>query len=143
MTIQINENIEIDESEIKFDFIRSSGPGGQNVNKVATAAQLRFNVPGSASLPENVRERLIKIAGKRLTTNGDLIITARHYRTQERNRKDALERLKKIIQNAAIEPKIRKRKKPSVMAKRKRIEEKRLQGEKKQQRRFIPPIEEL
>lgn len=141
--IRINQNIEIAESEIKFDFIRSSGPGGQNVNKVATAAQLRFNVPSSTSLPENVRERLIKIAGKRLTANGDLIITARRYRTQEQNRKDALERLKKIIQDAAIEPKTRKRKKPSAAAKRKRVEEKRLLGEKKQQRRFIPPIDEL
>ncbi|NOY60967.1 MAG: aminoacyl-tRNA hydrolase [Calditrichaeota bacterium] len=140
--IRINQNIEIDESEIKFDFIRSSGPGGQNVNKVATAAQLRFNVQSSTSLPENVRERLIKIAGKRLTVSGDLIITARRFRTQERNRKDALERLIKIIQDAAIDPPIRKKLKPSATAKRKRIEEKRRQSKKKQHRRFLPEIEE-
>ena len=141
--IHINPNIAIDESEIKFDFIRSSGPGGQNVNKVATAAQLRFNVQSSPSLPENVRKRLIKIAGKRLTVSGDLIITARRFRTQERNRKDALERLTKIIQDAAVEHPIRKKWRPSAAAKRKRIEEKRRQSEKKQHRRFSPKIGDL
>ncbi len=139
----MNKDIEFDESEIKFDFIRSSGPGGQNVNKVATAVQLRFNVMESVSLPEKVKERMKEILRKRLTTNGELIITAQRFRTQEKNRKDALERLKKIIQNAAIEPKPRKKLKPSAAAKKKRIYEKRLQGEKKQQRRFVPPIDEL
>lgn len=108
---------------------------------MATAAQLRFNVPASPSLPENVRGRLVKMLGKRLTVNGELIITAQRFRTQEGNRKDALQRLKLIIQSAAVEPKVRKKKRASFAAKRKRLEEKRRLSEKKKQRRFLPEID--
>ena len=137
--IYINQDIQIPEKEIIFEFIRSSGPGGQNVNKVATAAQLRFNVETSPSLPQDVKERLYKIARNRINNEGELIITAKRYRTQEKNRKDAIERLIKLITSAAEKPKIRKRRtRLSLAAKKKRMEEKRKISDKKQKRRFKP-----
>ncbi len=102
--ITINRAISIDEREIQQDFIRSSGPGGQNVNKVATAVQLRFDVRNSPSLPDDVRRRLMHLAGKQMTDEGVLIINARHYRQQDRNRQEALRRLVDLIRRAAEKP---------------------------------------
>lgn len=132
--IPVTKNISIDENEVGLHFIRSSGPGGQNVNKVSTAVQLRFDVGNSPSLPGDVRTRLIRLAGRRITQDGILIIEARQYRTQERNREDAIERLVDLIRQAAQRPKPRKRTKPSRAAKEKRIESKKRRGKTKQMR---------
>ena len=136
--IQVTDTISIDENEIQEDFIRSSGPGGQNVNKVATAVQLRFDVQNSLSLPDEVRERLIKLAGKRMTENSELIISARRFRTQVRNREDALNRLIDLIRKATIKPKPRRKRKPTLISKQRRLAEKRKRGEIKKQRSFDP-----
>lgn len=136
--IQITKNISINENEIQEDFIRSSGPGGQNVNKVATAVQLRFNIQNSPSLPDEVRERLIKLAGNRMTETGDLIISARRYRNQARNRDDARNRLIELIRKATIAPKPRRRRRPSAISRLHRRMEKRKKSDLKKQRRFDP-----
>jgi ribosome-associated protein len=135
--IPITRNISLDENEIEFHFVRSSGPGGQNVNKVATSVQLRFGAGDSPSLPDDVRARLIRLAGRRITRDGILIIEARHFRTQERNREDAIGRLKELIRRAAEKPKTRKKTKPSKAAKKRRIESKKRRGETKKMRREI------
>src|SRR5512139_1088618 len=106
--IRITETIAIDEGEIEETFIRASGPGGQNVNKLATAVQLRFDVLHSPSLPDDVRTRAMRLAGRKLTRDGVLVITAQRFRTQERNRQDALERLVALIREAAVAPKPRR-----------------------------------
>ncbi len=134
--IHVTQSIAIDESEIREDFVRSSGPGGQNVNKVATAVQLRFNVVRSQSLPEEVRERLIRLAGKRITEGGDLVIDARRYRTQEHNRRDAMERLLTLIRKAAVRPKPRYKTSPTASSKTRRLEEKRRHAKIKRMRRI-------
>jgi ribosome-associated protein len=136
--IQITPTIAIDESEITLEFVRASGPGGQNVNKVASAVQLRFDARNSPSLPDAVRERLARIAGKRMTEDGVLIIEARRFRTQERNRQDAFDRLVALIQKAAQKPKARRKTKPPPASKRRRLEAKRRRSEKKRLRRSPP-----
>ena len=118
--IPVTGTITIDEEEIHQEFIRASGPGGQNVNKVATAVQLRFDVAHSPSLPEDVRERLTRIAGKRMTKEGYLIIDARRFRTQEQNRQDSVARLVDLIRQAAQRPKIRKRTRPTLASRERR-----------------------
>jgi ribosome-associated protein len=132
--IYITKNISLDENEIHEDFVRASGPGGQNVNKVSTAVQLRFDVKHSSSLPGEVRRRLMKIAGHRLTAEGVLIIDARRFRHQERNRQDALNRLKELVRKAAQKPKKRINSQPSLASRQKRLESKRLHSQKKQLR---------
>jgi ribosome-associated protein len=137
--IHITPTLTIDESEVQWEFIRASGPGGQNVNKVASAVQLRFDVVNSPSLPDDVRARLIRLAGQRVTEDGVLIINARQHRTQSRNRQDALERLIELIRQAAQAPKRRRKTRPTLAAKQRRLEAKRRQSEKKRLRRSVPP----
>jgi ribosome-associated protein len=136
--IEITHQIHLDDEELHFDFIRSAGPGGQNVNKVATACQLRFDVRQSLSLTEPVKERLIKLAGSRMTDDGVLVLEARRYRTQEQNRADALLRLTTLIEKATIEPKTRRATRPSLSAKAERVDSKKKRGETKQARRIHP-----
>jgi ribosome-associated protein len=140
--IRITPKISIDEREVQLEFVRASGPGGQKVNKVATAVQLRFDVINSPSLPDDVRERLIRLAGKRVTEDGVLIIEAKRYRTQDRNRKDAIDRLISLIQKAAVQPKPRRKTRPTLASKERRLENKRRRSEIKRRRREIPPSEE-
>jgi ribosome-associated protein len=133
--IRVTRSIALDDDELHFDFIRASGPGGQNVNKVASAAQLRFDVVGSPSLPDDVRERLIRLARRRVNRLGELVITARRYRRQDRNREDAIERLVELIRRAAVKPRVRKKTKPSAAARQRRLDAKRRRSETKRMRR--------
>ena len=134
---EIDSNIQINENEIVFDFIHASGPGGQNVNKLSTAVKLRFDVGASPSLMNDVKERLIKLAGSRITHESVLIIVAKRYRTQEQNRLDAKRRLEILIRKASIRPKIRKPTKPSPASKTRRLETKKRRGLTKQRRTEI------
>ena len=136
--IQITTGIAIDETEIVESFIHASGAGGQNVNKVATAVQLRFDVRRSPSLPHAVRERLERLAGRRLTRDGVLVITAQRHRTQGRNREDALARLVELIRRAAVPPVPRRPTRPSAAEKRRRLEGKLRRGVTKRLRRAEP-----
>lgn len=135
--IEITPTLSIDEKEVQESFVRSSGPGGQNVNKVSTAVQLRFDIRNSPSLPPEVKQRLIYLAGKRLSTSGILILTSQKYRTQEKNRQDALNRLIALIRQAAKKPKNRKKTKPSAAAKQERLDEKRRRSEVKKARKPV------
>jgi len=127
--IRINQTLAIDEAELQFDFIRSAGPGGQNVNKVSTAVQLRFDAGHSASLPEEVRQRLTRLAGRRMTAEGVLVIEARQYRTQEANRQAAIERLVELLRQAAEKPRVRRNTKPTLASQRRRLDTTRRRGE--------------
>ena len=135
--LQITNNISIDESELDFEFVRSSGPGGQHVNKVATAVQLRFDVKRSPSLSESVRRRLTRLAGHRITADGILIIHAQSHRSQHRNRQDAIDRLVRLIEQATVKPKYRIGTKPSRAAKKRRMEAKKRRSRLKKQRRAV------
>jgi ribosome-associated protein len=133
--IQITDTLTIAENELQEDFVRASGPGGQNVNKVSTAVQLRFDI-WSSSLPEEVRARLLRLAGKRVTTEGILIIEARRFRTQEYNRQDARDRLVALIRKAVEIPKPRQQTKPSLTSRQRRLEQKRHRSAIKKMRRL-------
>ncbi|RDI59897.1 alternative ribosome rescue aminoacyl-tRNA hydrolase ArfB [Microvirga subterranea] len=122
--IQVTNSIAIDEDELQESFIRASGPGGQNVHKVSSAVQLRFDVRRSPSLPEDVKARLERIAGKRLTGDGVLVITAQRFRTQERNREDAVARLVELVRQATERPKPRRPTRPTLASKQRRLEAK-------------------
>ncbi|MFC1942264.1 alternative ribosome rescue aminoacyl-tRNA hydrolase ArfB [Chloroflexota bacterium] len=132
--IQVTPTIAIGESELQEEFIRASGPGGQNVNKVSTAVRLRFDVANSRSLPEEVRIRLISLAGNQITEGGMLIIDARRFRNQGRNREDATNRLVELLRNAAQRPKVRRKTRPTLASKMRRLESKRRSAESKRVR---------
>jgi len=140
--IRVTNDIALGEDEIVEQFIRSSGPGGQNVNKVATAVQLRFDVARSPNLPGPVRERLKRLAGRRLTGDGVLIIDARRYRTREQNRRDALDRLVALVRKAAIAPTPRKATRPTAGSRRRRLEGKQRRGILKRGRRRVRDADE-
>ena len=131
--LEITPALQIDERELQIDFMRASGPGGQNVNKVATAAQLRFDVR-TASLPEEVKERLTHLAGKRITREGILVIEAKRFRTQEQNREDAIQRFIELIRKSLAKPKARKKTKPTQASKEERLKEKKRRAEIKKMR---------
>ena len=139
--IRITDDISIDESKLSESFVRSSGPGGQNVNKVSSAVQLRFDVRRSPSLPNDVAVRLMRLAGKRLTKDGVIVIVAQQHRTQERNRADARERLLELIREAAVRPVPRRATKVPRAAKRKRLETKKHRSGVKSLRRGRPSLD--
>ena len=136
--LEITPSFSIDERELQFDFIRAAGPGGQNVNKVATAVQMRFDITNS-SLASDIKGRLIQLAGKRVNADGVLMLEAKRFRTQEQNRADAILRFTELIRKALIRPKSRKKTKPSAASKEKRLKAKKVKGATKRLRNA--PIE--
>ncbi len=139
--LRINDQISIDESELEESFVRSSGPGGQNVNKLSTAVQLRFDVRRSLALPNDVALRLMRLAGKRMTNDGVLVIIAQNHRTQERNRAEARERLIDLVRQAAVRPVPRRATKPTKASKQKRLEGKKRRSGIKDMRRSKPTFD--
>src|ERR1043165_9263079 len=139
--IRITDDIAIDESEVAESFVRSSGPGGQNVNKLSTAVQLRFDVRRSPSLPNDVAVRLMRLAGKRMTKGGVLVIVAQNHRTQERNRAEALERLTALVQEAAVRPVPRRATKPTKASREKLLEGKKIRSGIKGLRQRKPSLD--
>ncbi len=136
MTVVIDENLSIEESDIHIVFIRSSGPGGQNVNKTASKAQLRFNT-NSPAMSGEMKDRLYKIAGKRINEQGELIIEAQRFRTQEQNRQDAVERLVRLLRLALYEPRARQKTRPTSASRQRRLESKKRRSETKRMRRRL------
>ena len=136
--LEITDQISIAERELQFDFIRASGPGGQNVNKVSSAVQLRFDVANSPSLPEEARQRLAQIAANRINKDGVLILEASQFRTQEQNRQEAIARLVELVRRAAHKPRRRKKTRPSAASIERRLKQKRHRSEKKKLRRREP-----
>lgn len=132
--IPVTQSIAIDESELDFEFVQAGGPGGQHVNKTSTAVQLRWDVRHSPSIPEPVRQRLLRLAANRITKEGELVIEAREHRSQDRNRAEALQRLAELVRRAARRPKKRCPTKPTRASKERRLSQKRRHGEKKQLR---------
>ena len=137
MAIFVNDRISLADDEVSEQFVRSPGPGGQNVNKLATAVQLRFDARGSKSLSDDVRERLLEVAGTRATKHGEIVINAHRFRTRERNREDALERLVALVREAAVVVKPRRATQPSRAAKQRRVEDKRRRSQVKLTRRRL------
>jgi ribosome-associated protein len=137
--IRVTPSIALDEREIDLSFIRASGPGGQNVNKVSTAVQLRFDIRHSPSLPPDVRERAQRLAGRRVSAEGILVITAQRFASQQRNRRDAIARLVALIGEAARPPKTRRPTRPTRASRERRLESKRRHGEVKRGRRRLDP----
>lgn len=135
--IQVNATITIPDSEITMTFVRSDGPGGQHVNKTSTAVQLRFDVRHSPSLPEAVRRRLLRLSGRRLTSDGILVIDARRHRSQKQNRQDAIDRLAGLLRTAAQPPRTRRPTKPSQASRRRRLETKSHRARLKRSRRSV------
>jgi ribosome-associated protein len=133
--LRVTPHLSIDEDEIVFDFVTASGPGGQNVNKVASAAQLRFDASRSPALNPALRARLAKLAGRRMTKDGVIVIQAQRFRSQEQNRRDALDRLVALLASAAVVPKARRRTRPTLAAKERRLTAKRHRSERKRTRR--------
>ena len=134
MALVCTPQIALDEAELHESFVRASGPGGQNVNKLSTAVQLRFDVRRSAALPDAVAVRLMRLAGRRLTADGVLVISAQQFRTQERNRADARERLAKLVAEAAVPPVPRRATRPTLASKKRRLEAKTQRGATKRLR---------
>jgi ribosome-associated protein len=135
---RIDSRTSIDEADLRESFIRASGPGGQNVNKVATAVELRYDARGATTLPEDVRERLMKLAGSRLTQEGVIVLLAQRFRTQERNRADALERLVTMVRQAAVRPIKRIATRPTLGSKTRRLDAKKIASTTKSLRRKPP-----
>lgn len=129
--LKITPSFKIDERELQFEYIRASGPGGQNVNKVATAVQLRFDIPAS-SLPQYAKVRLISLAGKRITIEAILVIEAKRFRTQEQNREDAIQRFIELVRRSLEKPKVRRKTMPTKSSKEKRLKEKKTKGTNKE-----------
>jgi ribosome-associated protein len=136
--IDITDRCSVPESELQVSFIRSPGPGGQNVNKVSTGVQLRWDVAHTTALPPDVKGKLMRLAGSRMTSAGELIITAHSFRTQEANRTDALERLAELVRKAFFKPKRRIKTRPTAASRKQRVEHKKRRGEIKRDRRLKP-----
>ena len=132
--VQITDTIQIDERELQLEYVRASGPGGQNVNKVATAVQLRFDIANSPSLASSIKGRLIRLSGKRVNADGVLVIESKRFRTQEANRADAIQKFIELVQKAAIPPKPRHKTKPTAASKEKRLKKKKRKADIKKTR---------